>query len=264
MTVALAIVTLGALAGFLFAASRAASLVRHAEPDVPVPAGAMRFGRVAGLGIVVGQLIYRGPVMAASVLGLSADEVGYAGLAASIAMAIILAVRELYTVSLPELVETWSRDQADADHRLRQLGQRAQWALAAAAILGVIAMNRALPLVIGERFSPASAAMIPVLAMMPLLPLPAICVPSASLRLQPALPFRIDVVALVGFVVAAVVLVPRWGAIGATASLMVATIISSVLTVRALPTVATVRLLTIGLITGGSVFAIAAVLRNAW
>ena len=257
-------VALGALAGFVFAAGTAATLVRHAEPNVPIPAGAMRFGRVAGLGILVGQLTYRGPVMAASVLGLSADEVGYAGLAASIAMAIILAVRELFTVSLPELVETWSRDQSDADRRLRQLGQRAQWALAAAAIVGVIAMDRLLPLVVGERFAPASAAMIPILAMMPLLPLPAICGPSSSLRLQPALPFRIDGVGLIALVVAAIVLVPRWGAVGATSALMVAVVVSSVLTTWALPTVATARLLTIGLITSGSVFAIAAALRNFW
>jgi len=255
-------VTLGSVAGLLFAASQVASLVRHAERGVPVPAGAMQFGRVAGLAVLVGQLTYRGPVIAASVLGLAADEVGFAGLAASIAMAIIFAVRELFTVSLPELVGSWSRDPSDADRRLRHLGERALWVLTACAIGGILALDRVLPLVVGDQFAPATAPMIPVLAMLPLLPLQAIGVQSASLRLRPGLPLAIDSVSLVAFAVAAVALVPRWQAAGASAALLIAITTSALLTARALPAVVTTRLLSIGLLAGGSVLAIAVALRN--
>ena len=259
----LASVTLGFLAGLVFAGSQVMSLVRHAEHDVPVPAGAMQFGRVAGLAILVGQLTYRGPVMAASLLGLSANEVGFAGLAASIAMAIIFAVRELFMVSLPELVESWSRDPTDADRRLRHLGERAQWILTACAAGGVVALNRVLPLVAGDQFAPAAAPMISVLAMLPLLPLPAIGVQAASLRLRPGLPVAIDTVSLVAFAVAAVFLVPRWKAAGASAALLIAIATSAVLTARAIPAVVTPRLLSIGFLGGAGMVAIAVGLR-AW
>lgn len=257
----LAAVTLGFLAGLLFAGSQAMPLVRHADRGVPVPPGATRFGRVAGMTVLVGQLTYRGPVMAASLLGLAADEVGFAGLATSIAMAVIFPVRELFTVSMPELVESWSRDQSDADRRLRHLGSRVQWILIACAIGGVVALNRVLPLVAGDRFAPAVAPMVAVLAMLPLLPLPALGMQAASLRLRPGLPVAIDAVALVAFALAAVFLVPRWEAAGACAALLVATATSAVLFARAIPTVITPRLLSIGLLAGGSVVAIAAALR---
>lgn len=258
----LASVTLGSVAGLLFAASQVAPLVRRAERGVPVPPGAMKFGRVAGLAVLVGQVTYRGPVIAASLLGLAADEVGFAGLAASIAMAIIFAVRELFTVSLPELVGSWSRDPADADRRLRHLGERAMWVLTACAIAGVVALDRVLPLVVGDQFAPAAAPMIAVLAMLPLLPLQAIGVQSASLRLRPGVPLAIDSMSLVAFAVAAMLLVPRRDAAGASAALLIAIATSALLFARAIPMVVTTRLLSIGMLAAGSVLAIAAALRN--
>ena len=255
-------VAIGSLAGLLFAASQVVPLVRHAERDVPVPAGAMRFGRVAGLGVLVGQLTFRGPVIAASVLGLSGDEVGYAGLAASIAMAVIFAVRELFTVSLPELVGLWGRSQSEADQRLRHIGERMQWMLAACAVVGIIALDRVLPLVVGDRFAAATPAMVPVIAMLPFLPLSAMAVPSSALRLKPHIPVTIDSIGLVAFVAAALALVPRWGAAGAVAALLVAIVTSGVLTARVLPTVVTARLLATGSLATAGVLAIAVALRN--
>jgi len=251
-------VALGSLAGFAFAASCVLPLVRHAEQGVPVPPGAMQFGRVAGVSIVLGQLTWRGPVIAASLLGLAADEVGFAGLAASIAMAIIFAVRELFTVSVPELVESWGRDQSATDRLMRRLGERTQWVLVASAILGVVALDRVLPLVVGDRFTPAVAPMITVLAMLPLLPLPAMGLQSASLRLRPGIPVAIESASLVSFIVASLVLVPRWHAVGATGALLVATVTSAVLNARALPTVVTPRILLTGLVGTGGVLGIAA------
>jgi hypothetical protein len=69
-------------------------------------------------------------------------------------------------------------------------------------------------------------------------------------------------VSLVAFAVAAAVLVPWWEAAGASAALLIAITTSAVLFARAIPTVVTRRLLSIGLLAGGSVLAIATALRN--
>lgn len=246
----------GSLAGLLFAVSQVAPLVGNAERDVPVPEGAMRFGRVSGVALLVGQVTYRGPVFAASLGGLAPDAVGFAGLAASIAMAVIYAVRELFMVSIPELVECWGRSPDEADRRLRHLGQRAQWILVAASCAGVVLLARLLPMVVGNGFLPATGPLALVLAMLPLVPLAAIAAPASSLRLRPGLPLAIDGVALLVFIVAVALLMPRWGATGALAALLAAVATSAILAARAVPTVVTVRLLVTGLLGSSAVLAL--------
>jgi hypothetical protein len=79
---------------------------------------------------------------------------------------------------------------ADADQRLRHIGERMQWMLAACAVVGIIALDRVLPLVAGDRFAAATPAMVPVIAMLPFLQLSAMAVPSSSLRLNRTSPLR--------------------------------------------------------------------------
>lgn len=255
-------VTLGCLAGLVFAASQVAPLVRHAPRGIPIPAGAMRFGRVTGAVLLVGQLTYRGPVLAASAGGLSPDTVGYAGLAASIAMAIIYATRELFTVSVPELVATWDRDPSAADGQLRRLAQTLQWLLIAGGIGGVLALTRVLPLVAGERFAPASGALTFVLAMLPLVPVAALSYTASSLRLQPEAALRIDGTALLVFLAGATVLMPRWEAAGALAALAASITTSAALTVRAFPRAAPVRMLVAGAL-GAAIILLVGVLTGS-
>jgi O-antigen/teichoic acid export membrane protein len=251
-------VALASLAGLVFAATQVLPLVRHAERGIEVPAGTLQFGRIFGLGMLLSQVTWRGPVLAASLLGLAADDVGFAGLASSIGMAAIFAVRELFTVSLPEFVTSWNNDQLETDRRLRQLAGRVQWALAACAVIGVVTLERLLPLVVGERFAPAVPPMIPVLAMLPLLPLPAMGVQGASLRLRPGLSVAIDAWSLVAFAAAALVLVPQWGAIGASEALLIAMLAATVLSARAIPTVVSLRLVLSGVSGAAAVLGLAA------
>jgi PST family polysaccharide transporter len=251
-------VALGSFAGLLFAASRVAPLVRSAERGVPVPEGAMRFGRVSGTALLVGQLTYRGPVFAASAGGLAPEAVGFAGLAASIAMAVIYAVRELFTVSIPELVECWERAPDEADRRLRRLGQHTQWILIGAAGVGVVVLARLLPMVVGTAFLPATGPLALVLATLPLVPLAAIAAPASSLRLRPGLPLVIDGVALLVFIAAVTLLMPRWGATGTLAALLAAVATSAILAARAVPGVVTLRLLATGLLGSSMVLALGA------
>ena len=85
---------LASIAGLVFAAWPVVGLVRHADRGVAIPDGTMRYGVVTGLAALVGQATYRGPVLAASVLAGSGLETGFAALAGSVAMAVMLAVRE--------------------------------------------------------------------------------------------------------------------------------------------------------------------------
>jgi O-antigen/teichoic acid export membrane protein len=203
----------------------------------------MRYGVVAGTAALVGQVTYRGPVLATSLLAGSALDTGFAALAGSIAMAIMLAVRELFTVSLPEMVEHWGRDREHAERVLRRLGWWTEAALIPAALAGVLLLDRALPLVAGRQFAPATRALVPILALLPLLPLPLLGWQGAALRLRPGMALAINVAGLLAFTLTAAVLVPLWGAPGASAGLLAAVAASSALTAWKLPSSATPRLL---------------------
>lgn len=224
---ALLSVVLATAAGLAFAASGSVGLVRHATRGVPIPEGVARYGIVTGIGGLVGQFTYRGPVLAAGLLAGSAIETGFAALAGGVALAVLMAVREIFTVSLPEQVERWQRDRAQAIAVLRRLGWRATVVLSLMAIAGVATVEWALPLIAGDAFEPAVSVAIPVLALVPLLPVPTIATQAAALELRPGLSFAVHATGFVAFVAAAAVLTPLWGARGATAALLVAVAASS-------------------------------------
>src|SRR5690606_18348948 len=123
------------------------------------------YGIITGLSAVLSQLTYRGPVLAAALLAGSAVETGYAGLAGGIAMAMMFAVREIFTVSLPELVEHWGRDRAKTRRVLDRIGWRAEWVLITAGLAGALMLERALPLVAGASYAGAVGALLPVVAL---------------------------------------------------------------------------------------------------
>ncbi len=235
-------VLLASLAG-LACAWTGLVLVSRAESGVPIPEGAMRYGAVAGITVILGQLTYRGPVLAAAVLAGSATETGFAALAGSIAMAIMFAAREMFTVSLPELVGHWGRDRAHAERVLRRMGWWVEAAFTSIAIVGTLVLERVVPLVAGPQFTPAVGALVPILMLLPLLALPILGWQGAALRLRPEIVLRIATAEVVAFAAAAVLLVPLWGATGATAALFVALAASSVLTAWRLPTTVTPLLL---------------------
>jgi O-antigen/teichoic acid export membrane protein len=253
-------VLLSSLAGLACAGWTGLLLVRRAERGVPFPEGAMRYGAVAGVSALLGQLTYRGPVLATGVLARSAVETGFAALAGSIAMAIMFAVREVFTVSLPELVAHWGRDREHAERVLRRLGWWAEAAFIPTALAGVLLLERGLPLVAGRQFTPAVGALVPILMLLPLLPLPILGWQGAALRLRPEMVLMIAACEVAAFMLTAVLLVPLWGALGASAALFVAVAASSVLTAWRLPTSVTPLLLLVAGLGTLGVLALAAVL----
>lgn len=239
---------LSSVAGLVFAWWTVLGLIRRAERGVPVPDGAMRYGIVAGVALLVGQFTYRGPVLAASALAGSAVETGFAALAGSVAMAIMLAAHEVFAVSLPELVEHWGRDRGHAVGVLRRLGWWAEAALVPIAFAGVLVLDRGLPLVAGPQFASAVGAFVPILALLPLLPLPLLGWQGAALQLRPELALASNATGLFAFIASAALLVPTWGASGAGAALLAAAAASSLFTAWKLPACVTPRLLIVGVI----------------
>jgi O-antigen/teichoic acid export membrane protein len=136
--------------------------------------------------------------------------------------------------------------------------------LVVGACLGVITLETLLPLVVGKAFAPAANALLPVLAMLPLIPLAAIATPALSLRLRPGVALAIDGIAVVAFVGTALVAMPRFAAAGATAALLIALMTSGVLAVLMLPQVASRRLLMSGVAGAALVLVLGAVTRGTW
>lgn len=240
-------VVAGAAVGAAFAVAAIRGLVRHTGPRGEIPPGSDRYGIITGLSAVLSQLTYRGPVLAAALLAGSAVETGYAGLAGGIAMAMMFAVREIFTVSLPELVEHWGRDRAQARRVLDRIGWRAEWVLITAGLAGALMLERALPLVAGASYAGAVGALLPVVALLPLLPAATVAAQMAALSLKPERALLMYAAGLVAFTATAVWLVPVWGALGASLALLVAVAASGGVAALIFPEAVRPRLLMAGL-----------------
>jgi O-antigen/teichoic acid export membrane protein len=257
-----AAVLIASSAGALFACSVVARPLWRAEPGASVPDGAFRFGAMAGSGLLLNQLTFRGPVLAAAVLAGSSVLTGYTALAAGVALALLLGLRELFTVSLPELVERWERDRADAERANRRLGWWGLAALAPAALVGAIVLDPVLRALAGERFAGADAALVPTLALLPLLPPLLMGWQAAVLRLRPALAFSLQATGFASFAVAAAILTPLWPAWGAMAALLLAAAVTVSVTAWRLPAAVTARLLAAAFGAAGVVLAVGIVLES--
>ena len=253
--VLLVTLVVASLAAFVCAGWPALGIVAGAERGVSVPAGALRYGAVAGLALLLGQLTYQGPVLATGVLARNGAETGFAALAGSVAVAMMFAVREVFTVSLPELVQVWAREPEAAERALHRVGWRAIAVCSAAALVGVPLLGPALHVVAGPAFAGAKGALLGVLALLPLLPLAVIGWLGAALRLRPGLGLIISGAGAVAFLAAAVVLIPGMGAAGAGAALGVAAAVSAIAGVVVLPRSVTPALLLAGM--GGALLVVA-------
>ena len=255
----LAGIVVSAAAGFGFAAWKSAPLVRGALPDVAIPRGAFRYGIVAGLAALVGQVMYRGPVLAAGAAVGSSDQTGFVALASSIALAVMLAVRELFTVSLPEMVEQWGEERGRAERHTRRIGWWSIAALTASAVAGVGLVRPLLPLIVGEQFVEGLDVLVPVLVLLPLLPLPLLGWQVAALQLRPHVALVINGAGAVVFMTTAFLLIPPLGGIGATAGLLAGVFVSSLLSAWFLPQAVSPALLGVGTLGSGAIAALAVV-----
>ena len=193
-------------AGFMLALVATASLWRTA-PRVPVqlPPDAARFGLVAAGAGALTQLVQRGGVVAAAVLS-SDEEVGHAAVAVGVAVAATYAVVQIFVVTLPGL--TAQQASGTAERTLRRLGGALLAAVLPCVALAVLAIDVAVPLVLGAAYTDAVAAFPFALAAVALAPLNALLLQAAVLRLRPEAMLAAAAAGAVVFLVVAVLAVP--------------------------------------------------------
>ena len=142
----------------------------------------------------------------------------------------MLVVRQVFTVSLPDLVERWEVDRNAAGVALRRITGRMVAILVPAALLSVVLLDPVLPLIAGEDFAGAATAFVPALALLPLLPIPVLGWQTVTLGLRPELALKVNAIGLLAFAAAAGALVPVWEGAGATTALLLAVGVTAVLT----------------------------------
>jgi len=239
----LAGVALAAGVGLAFSVLPVLHPLWNAERGVPAPEGTRRYVAFAGAALLLNLLTFRGPVLATGGLGREPVETGFAALAAGVASAAMLALHQVFVVSLPELVDRWRSEPADAERRLRRLGWLALATVAPVAVVGALTLGPLLPRVAGAGFAPAVPVLVPVVVLLPLLPLPLLGGQGAALQLRPELAVAIQGAGAAAFAVAALVLVPVHGALGATTALAAAIAAAAAASAWSVPAAVPPRLL---------------------
>lgn len=232
---AVALYALAGLEGALaaIALSSAAALVaglllvgpplRRARAHADVPSHVSRFAFIQGLSNLVTQAQHRGVVVVAALLAGSRTETGYAALAAGIGLAGTYAVWQVFTVTLPRFSAVAVDDPTAAEAGMRRLVGAALGLTVPGAIAAVVLVSPLLTLLAGRGFARAEHALGPALAMLPFAPLAGAVGAASALRLQATKRLWTAVAEGVAFAVAAVLLVPPYGAAGATSALLIAT-----------------------------------------
>jgi O-antigen/teichoic acid export membrane protein len=103
------------------------------------------------------------------------------------------------------------------------------------AVLGVLAVDLVVPVVLGPAYVDAAAAFPPALAAVVLAPLTALTLQAAALRLHPGATLAASAAGVVAFAIAAASAVPAWGAVGAAAAMLAGTAVTAAGGVLALP-----------------------------
>ena len=242
---AIAGVAVAGAAGLALALTATASLWRGA-PSVPLnlPTGAARFGLTAAATGALTQLVQRGGVLAAALLSTD-DETGHAAVAIGVALAATYAVAQVFVVTLPALTArhaaTTDRpgvaagSPSAAEPALRRLAGGLLAVVLPVAVLGVLAVDLVVPVVLGSAYVDAAAAFPPALAAVVLAPLSALTLAAAALRLRPQATLAAAAAGVAAFAVAAALAVPAWGAAGATAAMLAGTAVAAAVGVLALP-----------------------------
>ncbi len=191
-------------------------LTVRSSAEVPVPAGALRFGTLQASGAALVQLTHRAGVPVVAVVVGSSVQTAYAALATSIALGASYAVLQVYTVSLPHVADGHRSGDVGGERVLRRMTAATTAVLVPLLVAGAVGLDGGLPRLFGPGFAAATSAFVPALALVALAPVAAHAAQVASLRLRPRVVLESGVGAAVAFAVVAAATVPSWHAAGAT------------------------------------------------
>lgn len=258
-TGAIAAVLIASLAACALAVGAAARPLRRASrTHAAVPAGAERFALVHGLSDVLEHVAFRGGVVAVAILSDSAVEAGYAAIALGLATSALYTLKQLFAAQLVGVTSNWAGDPVGTLASVRVLAERAVVALTLVAVVATAVRTPLLGATLGDDFRDASAALVPVLALLPLAPLAPFVGQTAALHLKARERLYAAAAGTAAFVIVALLTIPSWDAVGGSAALLaalLATIAAALILMRGL---LEPRLLAIGLGGAAAVLAVAA------
>lgn len=196
---------------------------RRTGDPLSIPASVWRFGALQAAGGLLVTVVHRGGVVATALLA-SRTQTGYAALAIGVGVAGTYVVSQAFAVNLPHLVERLDFGRDEIEREVLTFAGRALAIVTALSLLAAIAVPRSVAVFFGPGFAGARDALYVGLALLPLAPVMALLAQLAALRLahrQLVVPRAAGVVV---FVVVVAVAVPRWGALGASAAVLAATL----------------------------------------
>jgi O-antigen/teichoic acid export membrane protein len=200
-----------------------------------LPPGALRFGILQGLSGFFVQIALRGNVPLVLLLTGDRVEAGFAAFATGLVLAATFAVWQVFMIELPRLSARADVDPAGVEAAARRLARDATLFLMPASLLGVLLAGPVLPHVLGAGFRGVEDALVPALAALPFAGLTALATQVAALRLRADIRVRTTALGAAVFLVAAVIAVPEWGAVGGTAAFLAGTVATMFAAARELP-----------------------------
>ena len=209
--------------------------LQPARPLPPLPPGALRFGILQGVSGFFVQITLRGNVPLVLLLTGDKVEAGFAAFATGLVLAATYVVWQVFTIEFPRLSARADAEPAGVEVAARHLARTATLVLMPVSIAGVLLAGPVLPHVLGTGFGGVEAALVPALAALPFAGLTALATQVAALRLRSDIRVRITALGAGVFLVAAVVAVPEWGAVGGTAAFLAGTVATIFAAARELP-----------------------------
>jgi O-antigen/teichoic acid export membrane protein len=199
--------------------------LRTAKAAPRLPKGMRRFALVQGASGLMQLVVLRGSVIAVGLAGASSAQVGFAGLAVGVATALTYALWQPYTVELPRLATMPAHEARIWLERTTRL----MLAILVPILLGgLITARSVVPHLLGPSFSGAIVPVGVALAIVPLAPPTAALNQVAALALRPELRLLAAGSGGLAFLLAAVAMVPRWNAAGASGALVAGTAVTAV------------------------------------
>jgi O-antigen/teichoic acid export membrane protein len=237
--------------GWLAVGPRLAAAPRNGE----IPPGALNFGGYYGASNALNMVVQRGVVVAVSLLAASKVQTGFAAIAAGFALAGIYVISQVYAVHLPGLVagRGLSSTEPEAEAAVRKLSVRMLAVVAPVSVLAVVALDQLVPLVVGDRYSGAEAAIAVALAALPLAPLTACAGQVAALRLYTTRRLAMAAAGAAAFLVTAPLAIPAFDAAGGSAALLAGGVATALSALVAVPGALNIRLLAAGFAASGAV-----------
>jgi O-antigen/teichoic acid export membrane protein len=199
--------------------------LRGATAASRLPDGMRRFALLQGTSGLMQLVLLRGSVIAVGLAGSSSAQVGFAGLAVGVATALTYALWQPYAVELPRLV---TMPLGEARAWLERTTRLMLVILVPILLIGLIVAQSVVPHVLGPSFSGAIVPVGVALAVVPLAPPTAALNQAVALDLRPELRLLASGSGALVFVLAAIAMVPRWDAAGASGALVAGAAVTTV------------------------------------